>query len=414
MRLKKRVLFIAYLFPPTGGGGVQRTVKFVKYLPEFGWQPTILTTSAPGTLSDASIASDVSPQTSVVRVRGVVPPHYLPWRFRHWLKQWLLVVDQEIGWLPFAVRRGIKLLRQQNCQAIFSTSRPYTDHLVAMRLKRATSLPWIADFRDPWVGNLYAGFATPLHRAICARLESSIAHLADRVLVVSEPMRQQFLARYPDLPSSRFLTLPNGFDPVDFRNARLAERDARFTLVYTGTFYGKRQSAHPFLSALRQVLDRNLIARNHLCVRLVGNTGHEAMGLVAQWGLGDVVEFTGYLPHAEVIGQQLCADALLLIIGAGVGSEIVLTGKIFEYLAAGKPILALIPPGAAADLLTEAQVGHIASPDDPDAVAVALTEIYTDWEEGLTSTPPNPAVVSRYDRRRQVGELADILNEVSR
>jgi glycosyltransferase involved in cell wall biosynthesis len=270
----------------------------------------------------------------------------------------------------------------------------------------------VADFRDPWLGNFYADFVTPIHRAICARLEREIVSTANHVLTVSEPMRQQFLARYPDLPPTRFITLPNGFDPADFEDVKPAKRDARFTLVYTGSLYGKRQSARPFLTALRHALDRDLIARTDICVRFVGNTGYELARLVTEWGLDDVVELTGYLPHAEMIAQQLCADALLLIIGAGPGSDIVFTGKIFEYLAAGKSILALIPTGAAADLLAKARVGHIVPPDNPDLIASTLIELFAAWRGGQLSASPDPALLSRYNRRRQTGELAHILNEV--
>jgi glycosyltransferase involved in cell wall biosynthesis len=226
-------------------------------------------------------------------------------------------------------------------------------------------------------------------------------------------MRRQFLARYPELSPTRFITLPNGFDPADFDGVSPAERDGRFTIVYTGSLYGERQSARPFLTALRRALDHSLIPRTDIRLRFVGNTGYEASNLVKGWGLDDVVQFTGYLPHAEMIPHQLCADVLLLIIGSGPGSEVVFTGKIFEYMAAGKPVLALVPEGAAADLLTEAQIGHIVSPDQPDAIAETLTGLFTDWRNRRLHGSPDPTVISRFDRRQQTGELARILDKVS-
>lgn len=414
----KRVLLIAFFFPPRGGGGVQRTVKFVKYLYEFGWQPTILTAPTTIPVRDPSMEAEVPSQTAIVRVRGLTLPDCLPWRFRRWVTHWVLTVDEQVGWLPFAVREGSALLGQGGWQALYSTSTPYTDHLVAMRLKRESQLPWVADFRDPWLDNFAAAFATPVHRSFCARLERNIVFAADRVLVISEPMRQQFLRRYPELPPAHVITLPNGFDPADFELVKPAARDSRFTLVYAGSLYGSR-TARPFLTALRQLLDDQTIPRDMLCVRFVGSPGYETAQLVTEWALNDVVELVGYLPHTESIAQQLSADALLLIIAGGANSEAVFTAKIFEYLAAAKPILALIPPGTAADLLTEAfgveaLAGAlcIVPPDDPAAIATALVTQITAWREGRLQGSPDPAVIGRYDRRRQTGELARILDEL--
>lgn len=405
----KQLLCIAYYFPPQGGGGVQRVAKFVKYLPQFGWQPTVLTGAASASVLDPSLSSDVPPSTRVVRVRGWVFPSSWPWRLRHWLKRWWLVVDEQIGWLPFAVREGLALLHRQTWDAIYSTSAPYTDHLVGLRLKRASQLPWVADFRDPWIDNFSVQFATPLHRALCARLEQEIVRTADRVLVVSEPMRQQFLARHPQRAAHHIITLPNGFDPADFEGVEPATRDARFTLVYTGSLYGPR-SAGSFLEAVSSLLERGIIPRSSLCVRFVGNTGQETAQWVTRWQLGGVVELLGYLPHAQTIAHQLAADLLVLIIGSGPGSESVLTAKLFEYLACGKPILALIPPGAAADLLLEAGVGWMVPPDEPEAIATALAALFADWQQGRLQATPDPLVVARYNRQRQTAKLAHILD----
>jgi glycosyltransferase involved in cell wall biosynthesis len=407
-----QLLCIAYFFPPYGGGGVQRTLKFAKYLPDFGWQPTILTARANPSLSDPTLAAEVPSQTRIVRVGGPVLPSSWPWRLRSFIKRWLLVVDEQIGWLPFATQGGLSLLRDQSYRVLYSTATPYTDHLVALRLRRASQLPWIADFRDPWLDNVTLTFATPLHRVVCAHLERDILRTADRILVVSEPMRQQFLARYPDLPSSRIVTLPNGFDPEDFQGIEPAAHDARLTLVYTGSLYGAR-SARPFLEALRDTLDRGLIPRNALNIRFVGNTGYELGQLVSEWGLGDIVELVAYSSHAQAIAHQLAADGLLLIIAAGPGSKAVLTAKIFEYLACGKPILALVPPGAALDLLAEAGVGRMVPPDDVDAIATAVVCLLSDWQSGQLKAVPDRDVVARYDRRRQAGLLAQILNELA-
>ncbi len=409
--MTKRVLFIAYTFPPHGGTGVQRSVKFVRYLPSHDWQPTVLTASAKPALTDPELARQVPPQTEIVRVGGLVLPVSWPWRLRYGIRQWILTVDDRIGWLPFAVQRARRLFQQNAFDAIYSTSGPYTDHLVALRIKRDTGLPWVADFRDPWLDNFSQQFATRVHRAVCAHLEQQVIETADRILVVSEPMRTQLLDRYPSLNASRCTVLPNGFDPNDFERLESAPRDGRFTLVHSGSLYGPReQSAQAFLLALNLNLRNQEIPRHAICVRFVGRAGFEAHEQARQLGLEDVVEFRGQLAHREALAHQLAADILLLIVGSGPGSASVATGKVYEYLAAGKPILALAPPSAAAALVEEAQVGTTAPPDDPKAIAVALTQLYRDWREGQPQVRPNPAILARYDRRNQAAQLAQIFD----
>ena len=406
----RHALCIAYLFPPAGGGGVQRTVKFVKYLPEFNWQTTVMTAAGRAPLLDASLIADVPAATQVVRVRGLELPAQLPWRVRHWFTSWLLAVDPQIGWLPFALRCGHKLLRRQRVDLLYSTASPFTDHLVALRLKQRAGQPWVADFHDSWIGNFSRRFATPWHRRLCARLERTIVGAADRVLVVSEPMRQQFLHRYPDLPPDRFVTLPNGFDHSDYANAGPRSLSAqRLNLVYTGSLYGP-QSARSLLAALCRALGNQQIDPQRFRLWLVGATGTEAAHLVEEWRLAHVVNLVAYVPHAELAGYQLGADALLLIIGRGPGSEMVLTGKIFEYLAVGKPIIALVPPGAAADLLAEAGAGAVVDPDDEVAIADLLVRTYNAWCAGRLQAHPDPNVVRRYERRRLTQRLASLFD----
>jgi glycosyltransferase involved in cell wall biosynthesis len=154
-----------------------------------------------------------------------------------------------------------------------------------------------------------------------------------------------------------------------------------------------------------------VISRESFCLWLVGSTGKEAARLVKAWQLTDVVNFVDYVPHAELMGYQLGTDALLLIIGAGPGSEVVLTGKIFEYLATGKPILALVPSGAACDLLTEAQAGTIVDPEDISAIAQALVQMYLGWRSGNVPASPDPVVVRRYERRHLTAQLAHLFDE---
>jgi glycosyltransferase involved in cell wall biosynthesis len=414
------VLVVAYFFPPLGGGGVQRTLKFIKYLPQCGWKPVVVTPrQAPTRLTDADLAAEIPTQARILRTGDLRLPSWMPWRVRAWITRWLFMVDDHIGWYGYAMKASQQCIREEDVQAIYSTSAPYTDHLIAYRLKRRNNLPWVADFRDPWVGNFSASFPTRLHQRLAERLESAVVHAADRVLVVSEPMRGAMLARYPDLPAAKVVLLPNGYDRQDFASLQpeviqAADEANRFLLVYSGSFYGRRQTAEKFLLALKQIIEAGLVPKERLRVRFVGNSGKGTLDLIETIGLKEVCQTTGYLPHRQSLAHLMAADVLLLIVGRGPGSEAVFTGKIFEYLASGKTILCLADPGAAADLVREAQAGVVVDPEDIEAIADQIKELYLRWVDGaLNRQQAKPEVVERYERSALTGQLAAVLNEIT-
>ena len=157
------VLFIAYLFPPHGGGGVQRTTKFVKYLARYGWQPTVLSARDVG-LRDRSLVSDVPPDLRVERTRVLLLPSWMPYRVQKWIARWFFITDMELGWLPFAVQKGKHLLHEQPFNALYSTSVPHTSHIVGLWLSQRYKLPWVADFRDAWIDHIQFEYPSPLQR----------------------------------------------------------------------------------------------------------------------------------------------------------------------------------------------------------------------------------------------------------
>ncbi len=412
--MARKVLIVAYYFPPLGGAGVQRTLKFIKYLPEFGWQPVVLTAKVKGLyLSDSSLENEIAANVSIHRTPALLFPSWLPWRLRKFVARWLLVVDEQLGWLPYAIAQGRKIIKHSDIDAIYTTSAPYTTHLIGLRLKRQSGLPWVADFRDPWVGNFSNTFPSPLHKQIAQRLEYRVSQAAERVIVVSEPMRQALLARH-FLAPERVYTLPNGYDRCDFEDVQaLGQRDDQLVMVYTGSFYGPQTPIY-LLQGLRVVLDAGRVSRHKVQLRLIGNIGQATRKQIEALGLVDTVQVTGYLPHRQSIGHLLGADLLVLVVGSGPGSEAVLTGKIFEYLAAGKPVLALTPPGVAADLIREAQAGVVVDPEDVTAIASQITAIYEAWQRCELKITGDQNVIARYDRRLLTGQLARVLDEVAK
>jgi glycosyltransferase involved in cell wall biosynthesis len=409
----QRVLIIAYYFPPLGGAGVQRTLKFVKYLPEFGWQPDILTVQGARTgPQDPSLLTEISANLAITRTPALLLPPRWPWRVRSLLNRWVMVVDEQIGWLPFARAAGKQLLKLRPPQAIYSTSAPYTAHLIARRLQQSSGLPWIADFRDPWFDNISNRFATPAHAALVKRLEKQVVEAANQIIVVSEPMRTALLERYPALSPSKVVVIPNGFDPADFVNPAPVASQGRFLIVHNGSFYARHRTPEAFLQGLRLAIDQNLLPLEKVCVRFVGDAGKALPGLVSALNLETVVETTGYLPHHASLAHLLAADLLLLVVGSGPGASGIATGKIYEYLAARKPILALASSGAAADIIQTAQAGVLVDPDDPSAIAVQLGRLFSQYQAGRLDLSINEAVLVRFDRRQLTGRLAQLLTDL--
>lgn len=412
MTPSRRVLIIAYLFPPAGGAGVQRTLKFVKYLPQCGWNPVVLTSKeSTATLIDQAMVDEIPSGTEVHRAFALLPPRFFPSRLRRLISRWLLVVDEQLGWFPIASRSGARLA--SDVQALYSTSGPYTNHLVGLRLKERTGLPWIVDFRDPWIGNAQLIFPTRFHRKMVESLEWKVVEAADRVLVVSKAVHRAFTNRYPNLSPSKFIYLPNGYDPQDFENFYPIQKDVhRFTITYTGSFYLRGRSPVPFLKSLLSVFERGDIPRQKISVNLIGNISQDIRNKVQELGLQDTIHFTGYIEHQHSIGYLKAADLLLLLVGDASDSQAVMPGKIFEYLAARRPILALAPDGVAADLLKETLSGVVVPPNDLAAIAEQLVKLYKQWEAGTLTSQTSDELINRYDRCSQTKTLAEILEDI--
>ncbi len=411
----RRVLMISYLFPPMGGGGVQRMLKFVKYLPDFGWTPHILTCQPPrGGLRDEGLLKEIPMSTPITRSPALLPPRWLPWRVRDFITRWLLTVDEQVGWLPFANRAARRIIQENPVQVIYSTSAPYSAHLIARQLHQRTLLPWVADFRDPWIGNFNLRFPTPVHRKWVERLERQVIQDADRILVVSPPMGRSFCERIAGIFPEKITWLPNGFDAQDFSNAPTIKRDKDcFYLVYTGSFYTRGLTASPILHAIQMALQSGRIPRRRMRVQLIGNIGKSTQKCISELGLSDLIETPGYVSHEQSIAHLLAAEALLLVIGSSLDSSMVYTGKVFEYLGANKPILCLADDGVAAKLIRDTHTGIVVPPDDVSQISQNLVAMYQQWQTGQLSIETDRKLILTFERRNLTGQLAGIFDELA-
>ena len=419
----RRVLVIAYYFPPMGLSGVQRVAKFVKYLPEHGWQPTVLTIEPAGYFAydttllheaeEAGVTIHRTPSWDPTRLFGdrrtvSLPAEHVRRRLSS-VSQFLFVPDNKINWMPHALRAGNRLLQEHAFDAVFSSAPPYTAHLVAARLSRKHSLPLVVDFRDDWVGNPRHVYPTALHRRLNQRMEQRVLRTSRHAITINEPIRKALTARNTKADFQPSISvIPQGFDPDDFAVAPATMPPETMSLLYSGIFYDA-QTPDFFLRALAQVIERRPEARSHLKAIFVGLLPKMASQLIERLGISDLVRYEGYVSHDEAVAFQRAADVLWMTIGKRPGAEGISTGKLFEYFGTRKPILALVPPGAASEALEPYDAACIVEPDDVAAIEQAIAGLYDRWRTGQLPTP-NEAYVQQFDRKRLAGLLADSLS----
>lgn len=422
----RRVLVVAYYFPPMGLSGVQRVAKLVKYLPAHGWLPTVLTVEPAGYFAyDATLLREVeaagveivrTPSWDPTRLFGRRRIVSLPSEPRRRLlslaSQFLFVPDNKIGWYPFAVRAGRRLLRRRCFDAILSSAPPYSAHLVARTLSRESGLPLVTDFRDAWVENPRHVYPTPLHRRMNAWLERRVLQASRQVLTINDPIRDGLLRRMPaGVADTRVQLLYQGYDPQDFDGVPLPvpEGDGRMRLVYSGVFYDV-QTPDYFLRALAELFERRPEARAEIEAVFVGLVPDASKRLAASLGLDGTIRCAGYVPHDEAVAYLLGADVLWMTVGERAGAEGISTSKLFEYMGARRPILALVPEGAVRQALAPYGAARVVAPADVPAIRAALEAWWEAWREGRLPVP-DEAYVRAFDRRRLAGVCARLLDD---
>jgi glycosyltransferase involved in cell wall biosynthesis len=404
---RRRVLVLAYFFPPLGGGGVQRTLKFVRYLEPLGWDATVISTrSRLYPARDPSLLNDIPASARVTRTPALPIAHYLGivlhrLRLRR-LRSWVLWPDGGLGWAPFAFVAALRAVRRDRPDALFSTSAPYGAHLVALLVARLTRLPWVADFRDDWATNVFMEEQPRSLAALTVRAEEAVTRRARRVVVAADYFRLAGLER----GDSRRVEILNGVDEIDFPNPRPTPAANEFVLTSVGTIYGSVDPS-PVLRALAAL---DTIDSDHLVVRIIGSVW-EPTFLPPD---NIRVETTGYVDHAHAVAEMCTASALLLY---RPGTSLAPSGKLFEYLASGRPLLCVAHrDNLASRLVTDWNAGFAADPDDEGEIKEAIVKL---WEGWLRDGLPDQAEVRRrtlqlYSRRASAARLATVLEEARR
>ncbi len=437
----RKVLIVAYYFPPLGGGGTLRTVKFVKYLREFGWEPVVLTVESAHYLAeDAWLESQLPEELRVYRSKAFLPGRFFRKTLNHsytrpenrretppkralksgfqWTKNLVYTVaftpDEYIGWIPFAVREGVQLIKSEKIDAIYTTAPPNSLHLIGKKLHRKTGIPWVADFRDLW--NQYPESYNPFGWRWKARLddwfEKRVLMACQKAIAVSETMKQELLSKYPDLPEKKVAVITNGFDPEDSKNLPSKKLfPGKFTVTHSGTLFAWRKTPELF-EAIRALVDTNVDFARDFKLVLIGIVHTEVRQEIRRLQLNDWVHILPYRSYPEMMQLLKGSDVLLLIVGNQPHAGNVLTLKLFDYMNARRPVLAIAPQGEVSAVVNGYDLGETVSVGDQQGVAKTLEQFYQYWNAG-NQLNTGEKEVSVFHRKNLTGKLAVVLEEAA-
>jgi glycosyltransferase involved in cell wall biosynthesis len=403
----RTILFLVYEFPPAGGAGVQRMLKFVKYLPEFGWRP-IVVTATPEThaVRDDTLSVDVPPATPVYRVKSYDVNQLRPRAERLKLGKLLSAVntalmlpDAALFWARAARAAVARAVAEHRTDVVVSSCPPGSTHMLGLWTRRTYGLPWVADFRDPWSQGKLALYY-PGYRAMNRRLEKQVLASASRVVTVSPTLAGLLGQLEPDV-QSKLTVIENGYDEDDVEVLPSPQTD-RFTITHTGEFSRIR---HPdaFVSAINRLVADGQIPIQELRIAFAGK--NTARFVPAR----PPFEQLDYLKHSELGALRRDSDLLLLIQGDSPTAP----AKLFEYLGCNRPTLAITEPGnIAAQLVTRARAG-VTTGHNPDEIAAAVLRYYQSWKSGRFDYRPDWDVIHGFTRRNLTGLLAEQLAQVS-
>lgn len=428
----KKVLIVTYYWPPSGGSGVQRWLKFVKYLHRQGWEPYVCTPDNPSfTIKDSSLEKDIPDAVEVFKLPIWEPYQLFFWlqrlvgnkniqqtdfvstgkrslfqRISSWIRGNLFVPDARIFWVKPTVRFLTDIIQANDIHRVITTGPPHSIHLIGLRLKKKfQNINWIADFRDPWsewdlLDTLsLSGWAKSRHQ----KLEREVLTVADRVITIAP----YHVARFEALGNRKVDLITNGFDEEDF-GASQSTRNSKFTIRHIGVV-DELRDPRPFIEALKIAIEEDPDLAPLINVEFIGSVNSRFQKLVTDDPqLSRLVSFTSPIPHSELLAVYNHTDLLLLVLAHTSIAPGNLPGKFFEYLASGKPILGIGPAqGDASEILRQTGAGLVLEREDVHQIVKALTSYYLSWKKG---EPNKSSGVDKYTRKTLTDQLIKLLD----
>ena len=431
MNLKlKKILIITYYWPPAGGPGVQRWLKFVKYLPDFGIQPVVYIPENPTyPIVDQNLVNEVSDKAIILKQKifepyqlasflsknktkkissGIIPNQkkqsFLDKTFL-WIRGNLFIPDARVFWVKPSVAYLEKYIMDNNIDTIITSGPPHSLHLIGLELKQKLNLKWFADFRDPWTTIGYhkslrlSGFAAKRHKA----LEHQVLNTADTIIVTSKTTKTEFQA----ITTKPIAVITNGYDTEEVEKQTL---DSKFSLAHIGSFLSER---NPLIlwESLVELIHEIPDFKAHLEIKLIGAVSQEVLETISQFGLNPYLNNLGYVSHAEAIAHQRKSQVLLLIEINSEDTKSIIPGKLFEYMVSNRPIIAIGPKGSDfAEIITNTNTGVFFDYSEKMKLKSVILDFYNQFLEGKLQS--NGVGLQTYSRKNLTKELVQLLNKM--
>ncbi len=432
----RRVLIITYYWPPSGGGGVQRWLKFVKYIRNFGWEPIVFTPSNPEMPSvDMSLMKEIPAGLEIIKNR-ILEPYSFYKKFTGrkkedkiqtafltekkskinfledisiWIRGNLFIPDARRFWIKPSVKLLSKYIADRDVDAIVTTGPPHSAHLIGMQLKERFGIPWLADFRDPWTNIDYYHDLKLSRRAdkIHHHLEKQVLTSADALTVVSPGMEREFVSIVP----RKIHVVPNGYDEADRKGIDVSYVNREmFSIAHIGSLTKTRNSENLW-KVLKDLCSENQLFAQKLEIRNVGKIDISAIDSLRKYGMDKHLIRIDYIPHEQVIAEQQKAAVLLLLVNNTPNAKLILTGKLFEYLASRRPVVCIGPPdGDAATIIRNTHCGTVFGFDETTRLKEEILRLFKDFMN------PEKKVecenVEQYERKNLTYRITQVLDEI--
>ncbi|NFR87445.1 glycosyltransferase family 4 protein [Clostridium botulinum] len=439
----KKVLIIAYYFPPLGWSGVQRTLKFVKYLINFGWKPIIVTVGKTKfSVLDETLVKDIPKGIDIIKIDDIkfkditddikkelksyvkssfdiisnddLKREYeneIEKKFSE-LRDLLLFPDGNSIWANNVIKEISNKINLNEIDVIYSTSAPYSAHLIGNYIKDEYNIPWVADFRDEWNNNPYgiSQKVNPIRKKIELSMEKEILHKCNRIVTISTITKDNYIKNF-NLDEKKIEIITNGYDESDFEDVYNKKINEKFTIIHNGSFYSFI-NPYSFIKAINNLIEEKLISISEIEVYFVGKIENEIINKIKKLDINNLVTLVEYMPHIDSLKFANTADLLLLIIGKGEQLKSVYTGKIFEYLRLKKTILSLSPKNSLVEkLLIETKTGKNVEYDDIEEMKKIIFMTFEEWKKNKHLSI-NPENIKKYSRENLTKRLAEIFNEI--
>jgi len=418
--MKRKVLVIAYYFPPMGFSGVQRTAKFVKYLVDFGWEPTVLTIKPKyyyafddvllKEIEDRGIriirTGSKDPTQKVFNQKKIKSDFFR--KILNRISQTFFLPDNKRGWMRPALKEARKLLSSENFDIIFATAPPYTDFRIGAKLKEEFNVPLVLDYRDAWLDDGLSFYPTPFHRWIVKSMERKVLHLSDKIITYTRQIKEHILKNYPFIKQDEIVIIPHGYDEEDFDvEFESSKSPNKLRITYSGAFYDERTPKF-FLKAVEQLFIERPDLENQIEFYFVGNFPKKYFRKIQKSKHKSSFHFTGYVDHKTNIQYLLDSDVLWLMIRHSKNPHLYATSKLFEYIGTGKPILACVPKnGAAAMILKDYDASFIVEPEDIEGIKDALLKIFDLFKKNQLPSG-DKEFIQQFERKRLTQELVKV------